>query len=46
MKETKKENKLLWLLLTALVSLALWLYVITIVSPESEAEFYNIPVVL
>ncbi len=37
-------------ILTALVSLAiafgLWLYVVTVVSPESEDTYYNIPVIL
>lgn len=44
-KETKK-NKIVALLLALLISLAMWLYVITVVSPESEAEFHNVPVVL
>ena len=46
MKKSIKQSKLLGFLLAALVALAMWLYVITLVSPESEAEFHNIPVVL
>ena len=45
-KLTTKYKKLLWLLVALLISLAMWLYVITVVSPESEAEFHNVPVVL
>lgn len=41
-----KRNKLLLLLLSVVISFALWLYVITVVSPESEDTFYNVPVVL
>lgn len=41
-----KRNKLLLLLLALVVSFAMWLYVITVVSPESEETFYNVPVVL
>lgn len=40
------KNKLLLLLLSFLIAFAMWMYVITVVSPESEATFYNIPVVL
>ncbi len=46
MKKSIKQNKVLGFLLAALVAVAMWLYVITLVSPESEAEFNNIPVVL
>lgn len=41
-----KKNKLLFLLLAVVVAFAMWLYVITVVSPESEETFYNVPVVL
>ena len=46
MKKSIKQSKVLGFLLAALVAIAMWLYVITLVSPESEAEFHNIPVVL
>ena len=46
MKKSIKQSKVLGFLLAAVVALAMWLYVITLVSPESEAEFHNIPVVL
>lgn len=46
MKKSIKQNKILGFLLAFAVALAMWLYVITLVSPESEAEFHNIPVVL
>ena len=44
----KKEmnKKLLAILLSAVVAFGLWLYVITVVSPESEKTYYDIPVVL
>ena len=32
--------------LALVISFALWLYVISVVSPESEETFFNIPVVL
>ncbi len=48
--EKKKDITLKNRLLTALVSLAvafgLWMYVVTVVSPESENTYYNIPVTL
>lgn len=34
------------LLLSILIAFGLWVYVVTVVSPESEDTFYNIPVVL
>ena len=44
----KKEmqKKVLAVLLSAVVAFGLWLYVITVVSPESEKTYYDIPVVL
>lgn len=44
----KKEmqKKVLAILLSAVVAFGLWLYVITVVSPESEKTYYDIPVVL
>ena len=39
------KNKVVAFLLSLLVSLGMWLYVVTYISPESEAMFYNIPVV-
>lgn len=48
--EKKKGITLKSRILTALVSLAvafgLWMYVVTVVSPESENTYYNIPVTL
>ena len=40
------KNKILAILLSAVVAFGLWLYVITVVSPESEKTYYDIPVVL
>lgn len=40
------KNKFVAALLSVLVASALWLYVITVVSPGSEATFYDIPVSL
>ena len=40
------KNKALAILLSAVVAFGLWLYVITVVSPESEKTYYDIPVVL
>lgn len=40
------KNKPLMIALSALIAIVLWLYVVTVVSPESEATIYNIPVVL
>ena len=39
------KNKVLTALFSMAVAFGLWLYVITVVSPGSEATFYNIPVV-
>lgn len=40
------KGKVFSLLLSVLVAFGLWSYVVTVVSPEFEATFYNIPVVL
>lgn len=40
------KNRLLSVLLAVSIALVLWMYVITVVSPNSEDTFYNIPVVL
>lgn len=40
------NKKILYLLLAIVISFGLWLYVITVVNPEWEETFYNIPVVL
>lgn len=40
------KNKLIYALLSLVIALGLWFYVITVVSPESEETYYNIPVVL
>lgn len=39
------KNKFLTLLLSVAIAFGLWLYVITVVSPESEGSYYDIPVV-
>ena len=40
------KNKLLTILMSVAIALGLWLYVITVEQPESEATYYDIPVVL
>ncbi len=40
------KNKILSILLSAAIAFGLWVYVITVVNPESEKTYYNIPVVL
>ena len=40
------KRKLIYGLLALLISFGLWLYVVTVVNPEWEDTFYNIPVVL
>ena len=40
------KNKILYLLISIIVAIGIWMYVITVVSPESEKTYYNIPVVL
>lgn len=41
-----KKNQLFHFLIALVISFGLWSYVVTTVSPESEATYYNIPVVL
>lgn len=40
------KRKLIYGLLSALIAFGLWLYVVTVVNPEWEETFYNIPVIL
>lgn len=40
------KNKFLSVLLSVVVAFSLWMFVITVVSPESEKTYYDIPVVL
>ena len=40
------KRKLVYGLLSALIAIGLWLYVVTVVNPEWEETFSNIPVVL
>ncbi len=40
------KNKAIAILLSVVVAFGLWLYVITVVSPESEKTYYEIPVVM
>ena len=40
------KKKALAILMSFAVALGLWLYVITVVSPESEKDYYDIPVVI
>ena len=40
------KNKLIYALLSFVIALGLWFYVIAVVSPESEETYYNVPVVL
>ena len=40
------KKKILYALLATIISFGLWLYVVTVVNPEFEDTFYNIPVVL
>lgn len=40
------KSKLATAVLSLIIAFGLWAYVITVVSPESDAYFYNIPVVL
>lgn len=39
------KSKLLSLLLSAAIAFGLWLYVVTVVDPEYEASYYDVPVV-
>lgn len=41
-----KKNKITATLLSVVIAFSLWLYVVTTVSQEDDATFYNIPVVL
>lgn len=40
------KRKIIYGLLAVLISIGLWLYVVTVVNPEWEDTFYNIPVIL
>ena len=40
------KRKLIYGILAILISFGMWLYVVTVVNPEWEDTFYNIPVVL
>ena len=40
------KNRFVMVLLSAVVAFGLWLYVVTVISPESEETYYNIPVIL
>lgn len=40
------KNKLIYALLSFVIALGLWFYVIAVVSPESEEIYYNVPVTL
>lgn len=40
------KQKILHFLLAVLIAFGVWTYVVTVVSPESENTYYNIPVVL
>lgn len=40
------KSKLLTLLLSFVIACGLWAYVVTVVSPESEETFYDVPVIL
>lgn len=39
------KNKLVTALISVVIALGVWLYVVTVVSPNSDKSFYNIPVV-
>lgn len=40
------KNKILTALLSVAIALTMWLYVVTVVSPNSDKHYYNIPVTL
>lgn len=40
------KNKILTALLSLAIAVGLWLYVVTVVSPNSDKHYYNIPVTL
>lgn len=42
----KKNNKFWGVLLSLVIAFGFWLYVVTVVSPEQEATYYDIPVIL
>ena len=44
MNEAMKRSKLLMILIALASSVALWLYVVTVVNPEDTITLYNIPV--
>ncbi|MBR7122112.1 MAG: hypothetical protein IKC95_01445 [Oscillospiraceae bacterium] len=40
------KNKILTILLSVGLAVALWLYVVTVVSPNSDKHYYNIPITI
>lgn len=40
------KRKVIYALLSVLIAVGLWMYVVTVVNPEFEDTFYNIPLVL
>ena len=40
------KRKIMFLLVSIVLAFGLWLYVVTVVSPESEETFYDVPVML
>lgn len=40
------KQKMLYVLASLVIAFGLWAYVVSVVRPESEATFYNVPVVL
>lgn len=43
---SRMKSKIIHALLAFAIAFGLWVYVITVVSPESEETFYNVPVIL
>lgn len=43
-KQNLKKSKLIYLLISIVASVFLWVYVVTVVSTETTESFYNIPV--
>lgn len=41
----QKSRKLLYFIIALVVSLGLWVYVVTVENPEDSATLHNIPVV-
>ena len=39
------KNKFITILLAIVIAFGMWLYVVTVVDPESEASYYDVPVV-